>query len=436
MRKKSQNKPIDSESDSSFEEDNSQVMDAEEEADSSAEEDQPTMSNRKKAVKSKAQKDKGDVDSDSSDDDSENDEDMDVEEKSTLKTKSKTKADNEGNSDDDDDDDNDDDDDDKANNDNDAEEKSDDEDVDTEVRMPVINPLAFMKNKEQRMALFKKMKKEKHKQKMHERRARRKAGLPANPGHTIESLREQDQTTITNLDDSDNEELRRELQMDDFSSYFERSYEPKVLITFADNPVTKTRKFGLELSRIFPNALVKIRNRSSVKNICKSAIREEYTDVVIVNEDRRKPNGLLVIHLPNGPTAHFKLSNVKLTSDIKRNHKEITKHRPEVILTNFTTRLGLTVGRMLGALFHHDPEFKGRRAVTFHNQRDYIFFRHHRYEFSKEGKRVNLRELGPRFTLKLRSLQEGLFDSKTGDYSWIITNKRHAMEASRRRFFL
>jgi len=199
--------------------------------------------------------------------------------------------------------------------------------------------------------------------------------------------------------------------------------------------VTKTRKFGLELSRIFPNALVKIRNKSSVKNICKSAVREEFTDVVIINEDRRKPNGLLVIHLPNGPTAHFKVSNVKLTSDIKRDHKEITKHRPEVILTNFTTRLGLTVGRMLGALFHHDPEFRGRRAVTFHNQRDYIFFRHHRYEFSKEGKRVKLRELGPRFTLKLRSLQEGTFDSKTGDYAWIISNKRHAME-SRRRFFL
>ncbi|KAH8334292.1 probable ribosome production factor 1 [Drosophila kikkawai] len=326
-------------------------------------------------------------------------------------------------------------DDDENEDDDDEEEEDDDEEFDKTPRLPVLNPLSLMRNKEQRMALFKKMKKEKHKKKMQERRARRKAGLPANPGHTIESLREKDQTEVANLNDSDNEELQKELELDDFSSYFERSYEPKVLITFADNPVTKTRKFGLELSRIFPNALVKIRNKSSVKKICKSAEREEFTDVVIVNEDRRKPNGLLVIHLPNGPTAHFKLSNVKLTSDIKRDHKEITKHRPEVILTNFTTRLGLTVGRMLGALFHHDPEFRGRRAVTFHNQRDYIFFRHHRYEFTKEGKRVKLRELGPRFTLKLRSLQEGTFDSKTGDYAWIISNKRHAME-SRRRFFL
>lgn len=359
--------------------------------------------------------------------DSSDDSDIEVDKK---KAKKEQQADN-NNEDAGDDDEEDGDDDDEEDDDDDDDADEDDK----KARLPVLNPLSLMRNKEQRTALFRKMKKEKHKKKMQERRARRKAGVPANPGHTIESLREKDQTAVSNLNDSDNEELRKELEIDDFSSYFERIYEPKVLITFADNPVTKTRKFGLELSRIFPNALVKIRNKASVKKICKSAEREQFTDVVIINEDRRKPNGLLVIHLPHGPTAHFKVSNVKLTSDIKRDHKEITKHRPEVILTNFTTRLGLTVGRMLGALFHHDPEFRGRRAVTFHNQRDYIFFRHHRYEFSKEGKRVKLRELGPRFTLKLRSLQEGTFDSKTGDYAWIISNKRHDME-SRRRFFL
>ncbi|KAI8124793.1 putative ribosome production factor 1 [Lucilia cuprina] len=410
-----QKKPIEPDSDSSFEEEDDSKQIDDMLADSDNDDDDEEM-------------EEGDVGpvTDSSDGD---DEDMDDEKPTTSKNARKLSANDKSNKENDssegeDDGDDDDDDDDEE------------DDKEPEVRMPIINPLSLMRNKEQRTALFRKMKKEKHKKKMQERRARRKAGVPRNPGHTIESLREKDQTTVNNLDDSDNEELRKELQLDDFSSYFERTYEPKVLITFADNPVTKTRKFGLELGRIFPNALVKIRNKSSVKKICKSAIREEYTDVVIVNEDRRKPNGLLVIHLPNGPTALFKVSNVKLTSDMKRDHKEITKHRPEVILNNFTTRLGLTVGRMLGALFHHDPEFKGRRAVTFHNQRDYIFFRHHRYEFTKEGKRVKLRELGPRFTLKLRSLQEGTFDSKTGDYAWIITNKRHALEASRRRFHL
>lgn len=103
---------------------------------------------------------------------------------------------------------------------------------------------------------------------------------------------------------------------------------------------------------------------------------------------------MLIIHLPDGPTAHFKLSNVKITPELKRSHKEISKHRPEVILTNFTTRLGCTIGRMLGALFHYQPEFKGSRVVTFHNQRDYIFFRHHKYDyfndmFNKEKNNIN-----------------------------------------------
>lgn len=298
-----------------------------------------------------------------------------------------------------------------------------------------INPLNLIKNKVMRHKLFVKQQQAKKKEQKKARKQRKLEGGERKTGHTIESLRERDHTTVENIEDSDNEELRKELEIDDFSSYFSRSYTPRVLITYADNPVTKTRKFGIELARIIPNSLAKIRNRSSIKKMVKSAIRENFTDIVVINENNRQPNGLVVVHLPNGPTAHFKLSNVKITKEIRRSHTEFTTHRPEVILTNFTTRLGLSVGRMLGALFHHDPEFKGRRAVTFHNQRDFIFFRHHRYEFTKDGKRAKLRELGPRFTLKLRSVQEGTFDTKCGDFDWMVTNKRHAMEG-RRKFFL
>lgn len=316
-----------------------------------------------------------------------------------------------------------------------ADNNDDDENEVTERSNVRINPLNFIKNKEIRHKLFKKQQQVRKKEQKKARKQRKLEGGPRSTGHTIESLREPDHTAVENIEDSDNEELRKELEIDDFSEYFAKAYTPKVLVTYADNPVTKTRKFGIELARIIPNALAKIRNRSSIKKMVKSAIRENFTDVIIVNENNREPNGLHVIHLPNGPTAHFKLSNVRITKEIHRSHTEFTTHRPEVILTNFSTRLGLTVGRMLGALFHHDPEFKGRRAVTFHNQRDFIFFRHHRYEFTKDGKKAKLRELGPRFTLKLRSIQEGTFDSKCGDFDWMITNKRHAMEG-RRRFFL
>lgn len=303
------------------------------------------------------------------------------------------------------------------------------------VSLPAINPVNFIKNKDLRRQKFKRLQVAKKKEEKADRKVRKQEPGPKNRGHTIESMRETDQTTVNDMENEDLEELQKDLETDEFSEYFSKQYEPKVLITYSDNPHTKTRKFGKELHRIIPNSLAKVRNKSSLKKICKSAIREEFTDVIVINESRTEPDGLIVVHLPDGPTAHFKLSNVKLTKELRKTHKDINSHRPEVVLNNFGTRLGLRIGRMLGALFHHDPEFKGRRVATFHNQRDYVFFRHHRYEFGKNGERVKLHELGPRFTLKLRSLQSGLFDTKTGDYEWMITNKRRQMEG-RRRFFL
>lgn len=60
---------------------------------------------------------------------------------------------------------------------------------------------------------------------------------------------------------------------------------------------------------------------------------------------------------------------------VLQGHGRPSSHRPELVLNNFNTRLGRRVGRMLGSLFHQEPQFRGRRVATFHNQRDFIFFR-------------------------------------------------------------
>jgi ribosome production factor 1 len=80
------------------------------------------------------------------------------------------------------------------------------------------------------------------------------------------------------------------------------------------------------------------------------------------------------------------------------------------------------------------PQFVGRRVCTFHNQRDFIFFRQHRYIFKEDGKGVRLQELGPRFTLKLKWVMAGVFDPQFGKYEWY--HKRHEMETSKRKFAL
>lgn len=84
-----------------------------------------------------------------------------------------------------------------------------------------------------------------------------------------------------------------------------------------------------------------------------------------------------MVHLPNGPTAYFKLTSVELTKEIF-GHARATPHNPELVLNGFVTRLGHAVGRMFQTLFPPMPEFQGRQVVTLHCQRDFLFFRRHR----------------------------------------------------------
>jgi ribosome production factor 1 len=137
------------------------------------------------------------------------------------------------------------------------------------------------------------------------------------------------------------------------------------------------------MQTVFPSAEFRKREGIPLKEIVEYAKVKEFTDVVVVNEDNKTINGLVVCHLPDGPTAAFKVSSVVLNRDIK-GHGKPTSHKPELVLNNFNTRLGHRIGRMFGSLFCQDPNFRGRRVVTFHNQRDFIFFRHHRYVFEEK----------------------------------------------------
>jgi ribosome production factor 1 len=53
----------------------------------------------------------------------------------------------------------------------------------------------------------------------------------------------------------------------------------------------------------------------------------------------------------------------------------------------------------------------------------------------KNEKKVALQELGPRFTLKLKSIQHGTFDATYGEYEW-MQKPKHKMDTERTKFFL
>ncbi|KAJ9121645.1 hypothetical protein QFC22_002265 [Naganishia vaughanmartiniae] len=183
----------------------------------------------------------------------------------------------------------------------------------------------------------------------------------------------------------------------------------RILLTTSPSPTKATYEFLAELRSVFPGAEVRKRMKGrgfEMGRIARWAAKREYAAMVVVNEDHKRPNAITVINLPAGPTAYFKLSSIQMGSQIA-GHARPSPHSPELILNGFGTLLGISIGRLFGSMFPPMPMFRGRQVVTLHNQRDFLFFRRHRYMFVSPTK-AKLQEIGPKFTLKLRWLRKGL----------------------------
>jgi ribosome production factor 1 len=380
-----------------------------------------------------------------------------------------------------------------------------------------VNP-SHIKNKLKRSEMYGKYLQQKQKIQRDQRLQRVKEaealGQPVvkHAPHTIDNQRE---IEVTMVDVNDPEVLADEAD-DEFAAYFgsdavrgpndhddnddddpdssdqspSNALAPKVLITTRPRPSQCLFYFIADLQKLIPGLHFYPRKEFSVKQICQFATNRNFTHLIVLSEKSKICNGLTISHLgasaPSGnddnstgrqgtlvgPTAFFKVSHV-LTAKQIPNHGASTTHIPELNLHGFGTRLGHRVGRLLASLFPlQSPEFQGRQVVTFHNQRDYIFVRHHRYKFQqldaaaaaskpsatpKQSStpppldtttaptalssaaadmkvKTRLQELGPRFTLKLKWLQQGTFDTVAGEYEF--THKRKEMDTSRRKFHL
>ncbi|PRQ55105.1 putative anticodon-binding, Brix domain-containing protein [Rosa chinensis] len=139
-----------------------------------------------------------------------------------------------------------------------------------------------------------------------------------------------------------------------------------------------------------------------ISEIVESCRAHDYTDVVLVHEHRGKPDGLIVCHLPYGPTAYFQLCNVVSRHDIKDKKAmgTVPQAYPHLIINNFTTKLGERTANILKHLFPV-PKPDTKRIITFSNEQDYISFRHHIYDKPGGPKSIELKEIGPRFELIL-----------------------------------
>ncbi|CAK9441242.1 uncharacterized protein LODBEIA_P51110 [Lodderomyces beijingensis] len=288
--------------------------------------------------------------------------------------------------------------------------------------------LKGIKNKQRRQKVYENIKKQKDKER-HKLRAERAQEERLNPAlreqriaenvpETIESKRVFDETIASEVEGSD-----------EFARYFENlTTDPKILLTTNIGAKKAAYEFADMLMDFLPNTtFVKRKRDFNIQEMAKFCSNREYTTLVIINEDKKKVNGLTMINLPEGPTFYFSISSIVDGKRIK-GHGRATDHIPELVLNNFNTRLGKTVGRLFQSIFPHKPELQGRQVITLHNQRDYIFLRRHRYVFRNEEK-VGLQELGPQFTLKLRRMQKGV----RGDIVWEF---KPDMEKDKKKFYL
>lgn len=296
-----------------------------------------------------------------------------------------------------------------------------------------------IKNKEKRNSVYhliKKAKMSKQRKDAAIRKKEREALGDAAPKPFIKSIDKMREPELSIVDPND-EEVAEDENNDEFAKYF-NGLPPKVAITTREHPTTATKEFVCNMQDIIPGLTYYRRRGFALKKIIKFLKNRDYTDLLVVNENKKKVDQLMIIHLPDGPTATFKVTSVQYPEQIE-GRGIMSSHNPELILNNFTTRMGHGVGRMIAALFPHVPEFTGRRIITFHNQRDFIFVRQHRYIFDPDaenkevGFKPRIQELGPRMTLKLQRLQHGTFDTVEGEFEWFGTN---ALYKSSKKFYM
>ena len=175
----------------------------------------------------------------------------------------------------------------------------------------------------------------------------------------------------------DADALQREIALDDAaheqpsdgidSEYFNAGVaDPKVLITTSRDPSSKLVQFLKEVKLLVPNSQRMNRGGHTVDQIVDMCRGEGYSDLVVVQEHRGVPDGIVVSHMPYGPTAYFGLHNVVMRHDIQ-DRATVSEAYPHLVQHNLSTRVGKRVATILKHLFPV-PKADSRRVVSMVNQ--------------------------------------------------------------------
>nr|ACO11752.1 U3 small nucleolar ribonucleoprotein protein IMP4 [Caligus rogercresseyi] len=207
--------------------------------------------------------------------------------------------------------------------------------------------------------------------------------------------------------------------------------DPKVMLTTSREPSSRLKKFVKEIKLLIPNSQRINRGNHEFKQLVEACRANEVTDIVIVHEHRGNPDGLIVCHLPFGPTAFFTLSDIVMRHDIPELGC-MSEQYPHLVFHNFKSTIGERCMNILKYLFPV-PKEDSKRVMTFANHDDFISFRHHTYK-KGDGKNIELSEVGPRLQLRLYEIKLGTLESiAAANSEWVL---RPYMNTAKKRRFL
>jgi U3 small nucleolar ribonucleoprotein protein IMP4 len=194
--------------------------------------------------------------------------------------------------------------------------------------------------------------------------------------------------------------------------------DPQVLITTSRHPSSRLKMFHKEFSSLIPNSTTVNRGGYQLKEIQEFGIRKGFSDIVLIHENKGEPNGLVISHLPIGPTIYFGISNAILRHDITERKDNVSLAYPHLIFDNFNDNIGQRIKTILKNIFPI-PKLDSKRIMSFMAKNDFISLRHHVYE-KPDFKTVDLFEVGPRFELKPYMIKLGSITDNNATVEWSI----------------
>ena len=196
--------------------------------------------------------------------------------------------------------------------------------------------------------------------------------------------------------------------------------DPRICVTTSRDPSSRLKQFAKEFKLLIPNATRINRGNSRTEDILETSVSSGFTDLIVLQETRGEPDGLVLCHLPLGPTAYFTIFNTVMRHDLTDGAAPMSEAYPKLILDGLHSKLGKRVATMIKCLFPI-PKPDSRRIVALVNQNDYLSFRHYMYTKSTTQKEhVELHEVGPRFELRLYQIRLGTLTQKEAENEYVL----------------